>query len=543
MQQKLRAMAEFWTVGWTQGSRCPSSLRPVSTHQMIHPTAKTITSFKPCSISPASLMCKGMSFSVSLFYHNAPLSPSVMASALQHLANEAPILAARTTVPAIFPRIFRRFSDVEVVLQHARPSSSSTTDDSTGGFSFRTDSRQQSLRHVIDMIWKDKTPLVLHERRKMPQTIEPINAGKTDADELAHVDLVRYNDGSVLTLHISHLLADAARAIKLLERLSAIYEAIDANKPVPPARVTFDTWHTKVVATPATPSSPPSSLSELLRLRPSHLLDLPVALYDYVTTKFAPVYIYVPRDAVTALQGKSNCSKGHSASHDDSCDDTPSISKMDIVQALAVTLLRRARPDHPADSVIINMDLSRVLSPTDDVDTVDTLGNASDFLQIHAPFHPANVTYNARRIREALEAYRSEARENVQRALRTTAAMSRLPKPAVRAAFIVHGRREKLASCTAVASFPTDGVRFAGTKPSFHSINSHVGFDWWSIVTSVTPSPICPDMDGWIISINAPQGDGIGDALADLQGSGDVQVNVTDKDTMADGIFRHLIVL
>ena len=466
------------------------------TQTRINPTSAGSVKNSRFQPSPASLMCKGMSFSVSLFYHNVSLSPSVMASALQRLANEAPILAGRTSTEA--NRVFPRLDDVTVNVTVTVPTDGGGDTTSTdSGFSFRTETRSQSLRDAIGAIWGNKNPLFLHERRASSHTIEPVSAGKTDADELAQVDLVRYTDGTVLTLHISHLLADAGRAMKLLERLSAIYEAIDADDLVPQATITCDTWYDAQYdaqydfSTILTHSTSPSA-SQLLRLRPAHLLELPAALRTYATTKFSPAYVYVPRAAVTSLQACSN-------NLDDISPQDP-ISKMDIVQAIAVTLLRRARASHPANSVVINMDLSRMTSSSNDV-----LGNSSDFLQIQDEFHPTDVVHNARRIRNALAAFKSNARENVQRALHKTLAMSKLPKSAVHAAFIIHGHREKLASCTAVASFPTDAVRFGGAEPSFHSVNSHVGFDWWSIVSSVSPSPIS-DLDGWVIAMNVPAG-------------------------------------
>jgi synaptobrevin family protein YKT6 len=188
------------------------------------------------------------------------------------------------------------------------------------------------------------------------------------------------------------------------------------------------------------------------------------------------------------------------------------LSKMDIVQALAVTMIRRARPEMDGEiNVVINMDLSMIyppLRPKDDsrrTPPSDILGNSSVFLQIRGTdFHPHDVVHNARLLRRAINEFRANARGNVSAALRKTAAMSSLPKTAVHAAFILHGTREKLASCTAVASFPVDTISFEGVAPAFHWVDSHVGFDWWSIVSRVS-GELTPGMDGWVVTMNVPE--------------------------------------
>lgn len=468
--------------------------------------------FKP---SPASLMCAGMSFSVSLFYPNVSLSSAVMAAALRHLVNEVPILAGRTARET--SSLIDRFSDHVISVNP------------TGGvgFSFRSEARENcTLRQAVDAIWKDKEPLRLHERRSAAHTIEPIRVGKSEEDELVHVDLVRYADGAVLSLHVSHVLADAGRATKLLQRLSVIYEAIRENEPVPPTTITCDSWFDAAmdaVGSEDRATSPAPTAADMLRLRPSHLLDFISALRYYTTTKFVPLHVYVPRDAVAAVQaragsgGKQNDDGGYRENEGVAVPAPPNaplkteqspLSKMDIVQALAVTLMRQARPEMDGETnVVINMDLSMIYPPKDTrrPPPSDTLGNSSDFLQVRgASFHPTDVIHNARLIREAINEFRSNARDNVAAALRKTEAMSSLPKAAVHTAFVLHGTREKLASCTAVASFPVDAISFGGVAPAFHSVDSHVGFDWWSIVTSVS-GELTPGMDGWVVTMNVPE--------------------------------------
>ena len=478
--------------------------------------------FRP---SPSSLMCGGMSFSVSLFYPRVSLSSAVMAAALQHLVDEVPILAGRTARKN--SSLIHRFSDQVIVVN---PTGSV-------GISFRTEARDnRTLRQAVDAIWMKKEPLHLHERRTSEHTVEPICVGKTEDDELAHVDLVNYADGAVLSLHISHILADAGRATKLLERLSVIYEAIHEDKIVPQANITCDSWfdtalneagiesstgHAASSATTAT------TATDILRLRPSRILEFIRALRYYTNTRFVPLHVYVPRDAVTAMQARvvsGGKLKATAAAKDDGgvCEhesiSAPSqspfktsrspLSKMDIVQALAVTLMRQARPEMDGETnVVINMDLSMIYPLKDkprQTRPSDTLGNSSFFLQVRAAFHPADVTHNAKLIRRAIDNFRGNSGDNVAAALQKTTLMSSLPKAAVHAAFVLNGTREKLASCTAVASFPVDAISFNGVAPAFHSIDSHVGFDWWSVISRVS-GELTQGMDGWVVTMNVPE--------------------------------------
>jgi hypothetical protein len=475
--------------------------------------------------SPSSLMCAGMSFSVSLFYPNVSLSSTVMAAALQHLVDEVPILAGRTARET--SSLIHRFSDHVIVVRPA----------GGVGFSFRTEAREhRTLRQAVDAIWRNNEPLRLHTRRTAAHTIEPIRLGKTEDDELAHVDLVRYADGAVLSLHVSHILADAGRATKLLERLSVIYEAIQNDKPIPRGTITCDSWFDAALneaesRSPHCPTARAASAAptanDMLRLSPSRILEFVRAFHSYTTTRFVPLHIYVPRDAVTAMLARAASGGKQNPDNDVECRDhatlaAPSwiplnsspvtLSKMDIVQALAVTMIRRARPEMDGEiNVVINMDLSMIyppLRPKDDsrrTPPSDILGNSSVFLQIRGTdFHPHDVVHNARLLRRAINEFRANARGNVSAALRKTAAMSSLPKTAVHAAFILHGTREKLASCTAVASFPVDTISFEGVAPAFHWVDSHVGFDWWSIVSRVS-GELTPGMDGWVVTMNVPE--------------------------------------
>jgi hypothetical protein len=463
------------------------SLRFLSQEMIIKPsTADRVASFKP---SPLSLMCHGMSFTVSMFYQDVTLTRPVMASAIQHLANEAPLLAGR--IESYSGHIVTRLSD------HFITCKSGPKDDERCGFPFRYDQREsETVQQAVDSIWANRLPLRLNQRRPMCHAVEPVTINTGKDDELTQIDVVRYADGTVVNLHISHILADAGRAIKILERLSIIYEALENNRSIPPGSITCDTWFDKAKqAKEHTDNTVDSSPLSALQLRPSDILQAPKSIFNYLTSTFVPVYLFVPRNYVENMHQQ--------AQNQMHCTGT-SLSKLDIVQALVITLIRHVRSGmEPNPVAIINMDLS-MLQPRDPGVAPDTLGNSSDFLKIQHPFHPDDVMQNAIAIRRELESYRANSKSNIQASIERTSKMSSLPKSAVHAAFMLHGAREKLASCSAVASFSTDTIRFGKKRPGFYFINSYPGFDWWCIVQRVKQGPLWDKGDGWLLQMHIP---------------------------------------
>jgi len=276
--------------------------------------------------------------------------------------------------------------------------------------------------------------------------------------QLAMLDLIRCKDGSIVTLHISHILADAGRAFKLIERLSSIHEGLQGEKEYVPKKLTYDTWFGKTLDTQAREDSERMTRpADVLRLRPGHLLSIPNAFIQHISSKHVPLCFHIPRSSIALLQDQIA----------NECPKQQRPSKLDIVQALNISLISAVRnggfTPEPDQNVIINVELSKVYNPGS---VHDTLGNSSAFMEISGSkfqgpksnLMEAIVT-NANTIRKQVNEMYSSPSINVISKLQAQYAMSRAPKHLVLAAYLVHGRKEKLASCSAVASFPIQQVR------------------------------------------------------------------------------------
>lgn len=412
---------------------------------VIKPMGQTDLTFSP---SAASVMCSGMSFSISLFYPSNVVSESLLKSSLSHLVQESPVMAGKI-VKSSNGFFLPRFANcaIEYNREHGGVVLRSQTD------------KNATIRDIIDKIWSNTKSRTLHEVMNYNHRLKPLDPVKSS--ELAMMDLVRCKDGSIVTLHISHILADAGRAFKLMERLSSIYETLRIGKEYVAQKTTYDTWFGKTLD--------PSSLQaekdgkylikslEFLRLQPGHLLEIPSAIKHHMSAKYVPVYFHVPRSSIESLQ---DCISRTWCSH-----HRP--SKLDIVQALNITLISSIRNNRfvpaPGENVIINVDLSKAYNPAN---IVDTLGNSSAFLEISgSKFHGPrqNITEalatNAITIRNQVKELYSNPSHNVKSRLHRQHVMSHAPKHLVLAAYLLHGTREKLASCSAIASFPTEQVR------------------------------------------------------------------------------------
>lgn len=403
--------------------------------------------FKP---SAASMMCSDMSFSVSLFYPDNFISSSTLRKALSALVEEVPILAGRMTRSN--EKIYPRFADCAIMFKQEYD-----------GFPFRsTTVKDLSVKQAVNKIWDSKQAVTLYDTINRCHTLEPLSSMKKTG-ELASIDLVRCTDGSILTLHISHVLADAGRAFKLLERISKIYTSFQTGGRWASQELTCDTWFERNLDSGTTCwENGMNRTSTLLGLKPSDIMSLPKLMKQY-STKYVPLYFYVPRTSVEVVQKFIN-SRFNDQNHP---------SKLDIVQAINITLISAVRHNRmipaPGENVVINVDLSKISNPSN---ISDILGNSSDFLEIKGTsFQSVSmattkklddvfeaITTNALSIRNHLKQLHSHSALNVAKKLQKQHDMSMLPKHLVLAAFIVHGNREKLASCSAVASFPTDKV-------------------------------------------------------------------------------------
>lgn len=413
---------------------------------MIKPRGQTDLTFKP---SAASAMCSGMSFSISLFYPNVFISNSILKNCLSLMIQESPVIAGKITRNS--KMFLPKFADYIIEYKKAH-----------GCMTLRYQSKRDVfIGRIIDQIWENNKPSTLYDTLKQNHRLEPIKPSKKS--ELVKVDLIRCEDGSILTLHMSHILADAGRAFKFLQKMGDIYARLQKGEGYIPQELAYDTWFQRAwnSATSNMDDMSMSTPSARLRLQPSHILSLPKAIKKHMTSKYVSVFFYVSHTSVESLQSRieNDCLRQHRP------------SKLDIVQALNISLISSVRKNRlvpePGENVIINADLSKVYNPGN---VNDTLGNSSDFLEIGGSLFQANkqsqgdriikaLATNALTIRNHIHDLYSNPLCNVRSKIQKQYDMSNSPKPLVLAAYLVHGNREKLASCSAIASFPVQNVR------------------------------------------------------------------------------------
>ena len=310
--------------------------------QSAQAAAKAI--FRP---SPASQMCQGMAFGYSLFYRDKYLRPDLLAKALGMLAAELPPLTGRVQPPTRPPGL-RRLGDVIVDLNGA-------------GIEFAlAEARAHTIQGLGPHTW------TLGMRGKplsgfgVPFYAEPFSvpdmyAGK---EALFKVRLTRCADGHVLSVTVSHLLADAGRAVQLVERVAELYRAA-AGGSDPGAPLRFDPGletprglAAAVRGAPEewTPPPPDHGLSA------GQLLAAPYRMYRHATTKYDVHMIYLPEESTKRLKAIAAGAGGGAA-----VPTSGRVSTMDAVQAFTATLVadlrRRALVPTAPEEMTVNVDL------------------------------------------------------------------------------------------------------------------------------------------------------------------------------------------
>lgn len=452
--------------------------------------------------SPASLLCADMAFSVSLFYKETYICPTLLRHSLHVLKSELPILS-------------KRLKSTSLGWRH--PSCVIEPRHKKYNLALSSKTRAMSMQTSMDMLWSESCPIQLFEERNYIHRDQMINP----SHDLIKFDLVNFADGSVLTMHIAHVLADAGRAVRILEKLSSIYQALQLHNSNKPSMLSqYDAWFAKnhMGARHHQPRGLQTAL-DVLKLDASKLMAIPGALRYYSKQTFVSKYLYVSSTAIKRLQQKVS---------DLACNLNMQPSKLDIVQAILISLIASVRknrliPDHH-DTVTTNIELSRLSEDTQVPN--DIIGNSSHILQIEGEEFLKlassdidstdtiirSLLINALTLRQTINGFKKEPVKRIQEALEQQCIMSALPKHAVLASFLVNSRLEKLASCTAVASFPMDKARvfddgykkyiarlhvqsenvtsmqiqFNGNGPIFHHVDSNPKFDWWSIIQHIT---------------------------------------------------------
>ena len=450
--------------------------------------------------SPASFLCADMTFSVSLFYKETFICPTLLRHSLHVLTSEIPILSARLKSTSLGWR------HSTCVIEPRKEKYN---------LALSSEKRAMAMQTSMDMLWSESCPTQLFRERNYIHRNQTIDLSR----DLIKFDLVTFTDGSVLTMHIAHVLADAGRAVRILEKLSSIYHALQLNasyKSHMPSQ--YDAWFAKHMGTHHHHPRGLQTALDVLKLDASKLMAIPGALRYYSKQTFISKYLYVSSTSIKRLQQKVS---------DLACNLNMQPSKLDVVQAILISLIASVRknrliPDH-RDTVTTNIELSRLSEDTQVPN--DIIGNSSHILQIEGGEFLKlasdidstdtiirSLLINSLTLRKAINRFKTEPVKSIHEALEQQCIMSALPKHAVLASFLVNSKLEKLASSTAVASFPMDKVRvfddsykkyipglhvqsenvtsmqiqFNGNGPIFHHVDSNPKFDWWTIIQHIT---------------------------------------------------------
>ncbi len=396
--------------------------------------------------SPASLLCADMAFSVSLFYKETFICPTLLRQSLNILKSEIPVLSKR------LKSTFLGWRHSDYIMEHR---------DGTYNLELDAKTSAVSMQTSMDMIWKESCPKPLFGESKYIHRNQSI----TPSNDLIKFDLVTFTDGSVLTMRIAHVLADAGRAVRILEKLSSIYHTLQLDMNHKPCVAPqYDAWFDKNIGTRGPRNM--QTVFDILKLDASKLMAIPGALRYYSKQTFVSKYLYLSSRAIKRLQQKVSDPAGNLGMQP---------SKLDLVQAILISLIANVRkssliPGH-RDTITTNIELSRLSEDTQIPN--DIVGNSSHILQIDGrEFHKTSASdinstdptirsllINALTLRKAINQFKKNPSKKIQEALEQQCIMSTLPKHAVLASFLVNSKLEKLASCTAVASFPMDKAR------------------------------------------------------------------------------------
>jgi hypothetical protein len=449
-------------------------LIPESAGSSDTPGTEAASSFVP---SPAGQMCKTMAFGYSLFYKNRFLRPDLLATAAKQLATELPPLAGRVRPVSGIPGL--------------RPMGSVVIDNVNEGIEYNL---AETREHSIDDLGPHTWVSGLHNQRLadfgVPFHAEPVDirrmlAGK---DALFKLKLTRCLDGHIVSVTVSHLLADAGRAVRLLERLGKLYRcAASGGDPGPPLQLNPSLETPRGLAEALV--EPPT---EWKPLEPDHNLSAkqwmmaPQVVRGHVSQKYDAHLIYLPKPTMQRL--KAIAAEGipklpDSWTQGSHVTGQQHLSTMDAIQAFLATLVAdlRGKPLVPTapQELTVNVDLLHKGSNWKDPDAIARhIGNAVHILHVPgvdketavpSALHDCDdasialaklrqaIAMNAGLIRRSIAAFRSNPSGPLQ-ALERQERLVKLSEGQVAAAFVVKGADMKVASSTAVTAFPFDNV-------------------------------------------------------------------------------------
>lgn len=314
--------------------------------EFIPPAAGVVAAAAGTTLQPSAggRLCQGWAFGYSMFYKDRYLRPDLLAKAAAALATELPALAGRVRPPAAPPGL-RRLGDLVIELNGA------------GIELVLAETKDHRLEDLGPHTWVAGMAGRPLSGFGVPFYTEPffVEAMHKGEESLFKLKLTRCVDGTILSVTASHTLADAGRAVRLVERLGELYRAAaTGSDPGPPlvfnpVRETAEGLAAEMVAAPATWDPPEDDH----RLTLGQWLAAPGRLYRHVTDKHDLHMVYLPKATVKRLKAVALKNSGRAAG------GRP-VSTNDALQAFIATLVAdlRRRPLVPTapEEITVNVD-------------------------------------------------------------------------------------------------------------------------------------------------------------------------------------------
>jgi hypothetical protein len=331
------------------------------------------TTFYP---SPASQMCQTMAFGYSLFFKDSYIRPDLLEKAVASLATELPPLAGRVLPPKNGPGV-RSMNETVVNLNNA-------------GIELTI---AETKCHKIEDLGPH-TWLAGMNKRKLssfgvPFYTEPFSVDNMYKGEeaLFKLKLTRCIDGQILSVNVSHLLADAGRAVRLMERLSELYRANCAGTDPGPGLHFNPELETPQGLATALKDPPPAwnPPVEDHHLTLAQWLAAPYRMYRHTKKEFDVHMVYLPKIAVQRLKSIAIEEQRKQITTN---SGEKKVSTMDAVQAFIATLVAdlKRRPLVPTfpEEMTVNVDLLHKNVPYKDPEALERhIGNAVHILHVH----------------------------------------------------------------------------------------------------------------------------------------------------------------
>ncbi|KAI7846408.1 hypothetical protein COHA_000118 [Chlorella ohadii] len=457
---------------------------------------------------PNSQLCHSMAFNYSYFFQGHAITPELLKRALQTLAGELPHLAGRGRVLGSGSRV----ADCAIECNNE-------------GIELATASAPQvRLQDVGPHTWSVLTCGYPLESTPLPFYAQPPShtAATKGLEPPLRIRLTNLADGQVLSASFWHILADAGRGVKLLDRLSEHYRAAAAGRPVgSEGALTSDTrlFHSPADLMEAMATEPPKGWASEHRandkMTPWQWATAPWKMVQWGRRRYDVHLMYLPSPLLRRIKQAITQESGGVC-----------VSTNDAVQGVLFALCSdmRGRPlvPPPGQFATTNSDLLHGLSLKDPSLQQRYFGNAVQALKPSSTAEDgawqhkateeerfvAAAATNARLIRQAITDFRKDVRGTLD-ALDELDQMASMHKLRLAANWVVKLGDLKTSAASSMAKFPLHTADFGAGGPLYMQCEMVPWYDWWSLVM-----PAAGIDDGQGLLVRTVMGEGLGPKLA-----------------------------